>query len=108
MPRLRMAAVCAAITLSLAPTALVAIQLDPVVTTGLASPLFVGNAGDFSNRLFIVERGGVVKVLQPGSSTPTVFLDIRTRPARTSTAISAAERSSGGTGALRASSWTLP
>jgi len=71
--------VCAAVTLSLAPTALVAIQLSPVVTTGLASPLFVGNAGDLSNRLFIVEQGGVVLVLQPGSSTPTVFLDIHTR-----------------------------
>ncbi len=79
MPRLRIAAVCAAVTLSLTPTTLVAIQLSPVVTTGLASPLFVGNAGDFSNRLFIVEQGGVVKVLQPGSSTPTIFLDIHTR-----------------------------
>ena len=79
MPRLRIAALCAVVLLTIRPTSLVAIQLDPVVTTGLASPLFVGNAGDFSNRLFIVEQGGMVKVLQPGSSTPTVFLDIRTR-----------------------------
>lgn len=79
MPRLRIAAVCAAVTLSLTPTSLAAIQLDPVVTTGLASPLFVGNAGDFSNRLFIVEQGGVLKVLQPDSSIPTVFLDIHTK-----------------------------
>ena len=79
MPRLCIAAVCAAVLLSFTPTTLVAIQLSPVVTTGLASPLFVGNAGDFSNRLFIVEQGGVVKVLQPGSSTPTIFLDIHTK-----------------------------
>ncbi len=58
---------------------LAAIQLVPVVSSGLSSPLFVGHAGDGSNRLFIVERGGMIKVLQPGASTPTVFLDIRTR-----------------------------
>lgn len=56
-----------------------AIQLEPVVTTGLLSPLYVTNAHDTTNRLFIIERGGVIKVLQPGSSTPTVFLDITTR-----------------------------
>src|SRR4026209_721731 len=55
-----------------------AIQLTPVVS-GLSAPLFVGNAGDGSHRLFIVERGGVIKVLQPGASTPTVFLDIHTK-----------------------------
>ena len=77
MSRLRIAAVCAAVLLSLTST-LVAIQLNPVAT-GLASPLFVGNAGDLSNRLFIVEQVGVVLVLQPGSSTPTTFLDIHTK-----------------------------
>src|SRR5258706_2618040 len=55
-----------------------AVQLDTVVS-GLSSPLFAGHAGDGTNRLFIVERGGVIKVLQPGTSTPTVFLDIHTR-----------------------------
>jgi len=55
------------------------VQLVPVIPTGLSSPLFVGHAGDGSNRLFIVEQGGLIKVLQPGASSPTVFLDIRTR-----------------------------
>ena len=32
-----------------------------------------------SNRLFIVEQAGVIKVLQPGATEPTTFLDIRTR-----------------------------
>ena len=41
--------------------------------------MFVGNASDGTNRLFIVEQGGIIKVLQPGSSTPTVFLDIHDR-----------------------------
>jgi len=56
-----------------------AVQLTPVVSSGLSSPLFVGHAGDGSDRLFIVERGGIIRVLQPGASTPTVFLDIRTK-----------------------------
>ena len=55
-----------------------AIQLTQIVS-GLSSPVFVGNAGDNSNRLFIVEQAGVIKVLQPGSATPTVFLDIQTK-----------------------------
>jgi hypothetical protein len=53
------------------------IQLTPIVS-GLTSPVFVGNAGDGSNRLFIVEQRGIIKVLQPGAATPTVFLDIQT------------------------------
>ena len=59
------------------PTA--AIELTSVVSSGLTSPLFVGHAGDDSGRLFIVERAGIVRILQPGSSTPTVFLDIQTK-----------------------------
>jgi len=47
--------------------------------TGLDNPLFVTNARDGSNRLFIVEQGGVIKVLRPGASSPTVFLDIRAK-----------------------------
>jgi glucose/arabinose dehydrogenase len=52
--------------------------LEPVAT-GLSSPVFVTNPHDGTNRLFIVERAGVIKVLQPGSTTPTVFLDISSR-----------------------------
>ena len=62
----------------LVPVWVAALQLEPVVS-GLASPLFVGHAGDGSHRLFIVERGGTIHVLQPGASTPTVFLDIHTK-----------------------------
>ena len=64
--------------LSSSTPARAAIRLVPV-STGLSAPLFVANAGDNSNRLFIVERAGIVRVLQPGSATPTVFLDIRSR-----------------------------
>src|SRR6059036_566009 len=54
------------------------IQLEPVVS-GLSSPLFVTSSRDGTNRLFIVEKPGTIKVLQPGSTTPTVFLDITSR-----------------------------
>ena len=48
--------------------------------TGLSSaPVFITNAKDGSRRLFIVEQGGVIKVVQPGSTTPTVFMDIDPR-----------------------------
>jgi glucose/arabinose dehydrogenase len=65
----------AAMGLSMAAAA---IDLVPVVS-GLQSPTFVGNAGDATNRLFIIEQRGVIKVLQPGSSVPTVFLDISSK-----------------------------
>ncbi|HTG18022.1 MAG TPA: PQQ-dependent sugar dehydrogenase, partial [Blastocatellia bacterium] len=56
----------------------VVIELAPVLS-GLSSPVFVTNARDGSNRLFIVEQSGRIKVLQPGASAPTVFLDIATK-----------------------------
>lgn len=44
--------------------------------TGLSLPMFVTHAGDGSGRLFIVERAGVIRVVQPGSNTSTVYLNI--------------------------------
>ena len=69
----------ACISFCLSSPALAAVQLSPVVSSGLASPTFVTNAGDGSNRLFILEQAGTIRVLQPGSSTPTLFLDIHTK-----------------------------
>jgi Glucose / Sorbosone dehydrogenase len=77
--------VVAAAILWLTVPLLATIQLVPVVSTGLSNPLFVGHAGDGSGRLFIVERGGVIKVLQPGASTATVVLDMQTRVTTTGT-----------------------
>ncbi len=56
----------------------VSIELEPVAT-GLNSPLYVTNARDGSNRLFIIEQPGRIKVLAGGGGTPTVFLDITSR-----------------------------
>src|SRR5947208_3007191 len=49
------------------------------VLSGLSTPVLVTNAHDGSNRLFVVEQGGVIKVLQPGAGAPTVFLDISSK-----------------------------
>ena len=52
-----------------------AVRLQTRVS-GLSSPIFVTNAGDGTKRLFIVERAGIVKVVQPGSNVATEFLNI--------------------------------
>lgn len=54
------------------------IDLEPLLS-GLTSPVYLTNAGDNSNRLFIVEQPGRIKVLQPGTDAPTIFLNITTR-----------------------------
>ncbi len=54
------------------------IQLQPVVT-GLSSPLLATNAHDSSNRLFIIERGGIIKVQQLDATTTTNFLNLTTK-----------------------------
>jgi glucose/arabinose dehydrogenase len=56
-----------------------AIRLIPFIPSGLSSPVFITNAGDGTNRLFIVQQGGIIRVLQPGWTTPTDFLNITSR-----------------------------
>ena len=57
------------------PAAPAAIQVESVFS-GLSSPIYITNAHDGTNRLFVVQQGGVIKVAQPGSSVLTTFLDI--------------------------------
>jgi len=47
------------------------------IATGLASPTQVTNAGDGTNRLFIVEKRGTIRVYQAGALKPGYFMDIR-------------------------------
>ncbi|HEV2801965.1 MAG TPA: PQQ-dependent sugar dehydrogenase [Pyrinomonadaceae bacterium] len=54
------------------------VTLQPVLS-GLSSPILVTNARDGSNRLFVIEQPGRIQVLQPGASSPTVFLDITSK-----------------------------
>src|SRR5690242_2480939 len=47
--------------------------------TGLDRPILIRNAHDGSHRLFIVEQSGRIKVVQPGTSAPTVFIDLSSK-----------------------------
>jgi len=50
--------------------------LQPFVTSGLSSPVLITHAGDGSNRLFVVEQGGTIKVIVDGQIQSTPFLDV--------------------------------
>lgn len=52
------------------------ITLTPVITTGLTSPVDVVNANDGTNRLFIVERGGTIKVFDATYNPLGTFLTV--------------------------------
>lgn len=51
------------------------IAFEPVVT-GLVRPLFVTHAGDGSGRLFLVEQGGKIWVIEDGQKRDKPFLDV--------------------------------
>ena len=50
---------------------------DPEIPGGLLSPLGIVNAGDGTNRLFIVEQRGTVRVFQNKALKSGFFLDLR-------------------------------
>src|SRR3954464_15988487 len=58
--------------------AAVGITLSPVVS-GLDSPTQISNAHDGTNRLFVVEQRGTIRVIQNGVLQPGYFLDIRSK-----------------------------
>ncbi len=46
---------------------------------GLASPLYVGSAGDGSGRLFVIEQEGRIRVIRDGRLAAEPFLDLSAR-----------------------------
>jgi glucose/arabinose dehydrogenase len=50
-----------------------------VIVSGLNSPLDLEQAGDNSGRLFVVEQGGTIRIIQNGSVLSSPFLDISTK-----------------------------
>lgn len=56
-------------------------ELLPVVD-GLLQPTYATHAGDASGRLFIVEQGGLIRILQDGELLPEPFLDISSKLGR--------------------------
>jgi hypothetical protein len=58
--------------------AVTAVQLQTVFT-GLSNTVYITNAHDGTNRLFIIEKIGRIRVAQPGATTSSVFLNIASR-----------------------------
>jgi hypothetical protein len=54
----------------------VEIALEPVVQ-GLSAPVYVTAPPGDAVRLFVVERGGLVLIVEDGAALPTPFLDLR-------------------------------
>jgi glucose/arabinose dehydrogenase len=48
-----------------------------LLASGLTLPVAIANAGDGTNRLFIVQQNGIVKVVANGRIQSGVFLDVR-------------------------------
>ncbi len=46
------------------------------VASGFTRPVFVTHAGDGSGRLFVVEQGGLIRIIQNGTVLPTPFLNV--------------------------------
>lgn len=58
--------------------AAVSVQLEEVAA-GLRAPVYATHAGDGSGRLFVVEKAGVIRVVDAGGLRTEPFLDIRGR-----------------------------
>src|SRR3989442_1313867 len=54
------------------------VSLVPLLS-GWAQPVFLTTAKDGTNRRFIVEQAGRIRVLQAGATASTIFLDITSR-----------------------------
>lgn len=46
---------------------------------GFRQPLYLTHAGDGSGRMFVVEKGGTIRVVKNGQLLPTPFLDLKSR-----------------------------
>lgn len=47
-----------------------------LIVDGFSRPLLATNAGDGSGRIFVLEQGGVIRIVQDGAILPDPFLDI--------------------------------
>ncbi len=52
------------------------LTFDPVITSGLSAPVDIVNAADGSGKIYVVERGGTIKVYSSSFDSIGVFLTI--------------------------------
>ena len=55
------------------------VTVDTIVASGFDTPVQLTHAGDETNRLFVVEQGGLIRIVKEGAVRPTPFLDLRDR-----------------------------
>lgn len=55
------------------------VTVDEVVASGFDHPVHLTHAGDGSGRLFVVEQGGTIRIIEDGRAMPVPFLDITDR-----------------------------
>jgi glucose/arabinose dehydrogenase len=53
------------------------------VGTGFVQPLFVAGLTDGSGRLYVVEKGGLIEILNPADGSTAPFLDVRSQVSTT-------------------------
>ena len=56
----------------------IGLQLNPFITSGLSSPVFLAQPLD-DGRVFVVEQGGRIRVVRDSVLQTTPFLDLSTR-----------------------------
>jgi glucose/arabinose dehydrogenase len=52
------------------------LTVDRIIASGFTNPVQVTHAGDGSNRLFVVEQPGTIRIIQEGTVLPIPFLDL--------------------------------
>ncbi len=55
------------------------VTVDTIVASGFNAAVQLTHAGDETNRLFVVEQGGLIRIVKEGVVRPTPFLDLRDR-----------------------------
>ncbi len=77
---IRLLALSVALATAVSPGTAAAQPLSLIpVLGGLEAPVYVTHSRDGTGRLFVVEQPGRIRVLQPGASAASVFLDISGR-----------------------------
>lgn len=71
-------ALLVSITLSASSAFAQTARLQPFLT-GLSRPILIRSANDGTGRLFILQQGGLIRVLQPGATVPTDFVNLSSK-----------------------------
>ena len=57
------------------PLSKLRLEIEPL-WKNFTAPLYLTHAGDGSGRLFVLEQGGIIRIVRDGSVTPVAYLDV--------------------------------